>query len=116
VEDEPLLRQSVAKMLRKAGFSVIEAGDGTAAVDAIRTHQPSLAILFLDITIPGVPSSVVFEEANRLIPGICVIGTSAYSEAVAAVSLNGRIEHFTRKSYRVRDFMDMVRDSLPLRT
>jgi len=114
VEDEPLPRQSAAKLLPKSSFSVVEAGDGTAAVEATRKHKVSLDILFLDVTIPGAPSSVVLEEANRLIPGICVIVTSAYSEAVGAASLNGQVGHFIRKPYRIGDFIDMVRDFLTL--
>src|SRR5262249_21011938 len=39
VEDEEALRLAVSKMLRKKGFSVIEAIDGSAAVDLLRNHR-----------------------------------------------------------------------------
>ncbi len=39
VEDEDVLRLSVSKMLRKEGFTVIEAGDGSAAIDLLRDHE-----------------------------------------------------------------------------
>jgi PAS domain S-box-containing protein len=108
VEDEHLLCQAVAKMLRKTGFSVIEAGDGTAALEAIRAYKDSLDIVFLDITLPGASSRDVFLEAKRSIPGVKVIVTSAYSESVAATSLQAKIEHFIRKPYRVGDLVDLV--------
>ena len=38
VEDEGLLRQPVSKMLRKMGLCVIEACDGSEALDLIRAH------------------------------------------------------------------------------
>ena len=42
VEDEATLRLAVSKALRKKGFSVIDAGDGTIAMDLIRTFGKAL--------------------------------------------------------------------------
>jgi CheY-like chemotaxis protein len=39
VEDEDLLRQGISKMLGKMGLSVMEAGDGSAALDVIPAHS-----------------------------------------------------------------------------
>jgi PleD family two-component response regulator len=46
VEDEELLRQPVSKMLRTTGLSVIEASDGSAALDLIRAHKDQINLLF----------------------------------------------------------------------
>ena len=37
VEDENALRRAVAKMLRTTGFEVIEAADGSSAIDLLRS-------------------------------------------------------------------------------
>ena len=42
VEDEDPLRQAVAKMLRKNGFGVLEAADGSAAIDLLRANGARL--------------------------------------------------------------------------
>jgi PAS domain S-box-containing protein len=112
VEDEILLRQSVAKMLCRAGFTTVEASDGNAALKAIESYRNSLDVLFLDITIPGASSHEVFEAAKRLIPGIKVIVSSAYSEKFAAESLEGEVEHFIRKPYRVGELVAQIRESI----
>jgi PAS domain S-box-containing protein len=112
VEDEFLLRQSVAKMLCRAGFTTVEASDGNAALKAIESYRNSLDVLFLDITIPGASSHDVFEAAKRLIPGIKVIVSSAYSEKFAAESLDGEVEHFIRKPYRVGELVEQIRESI----
>ena len=39
VEDEDVLRFAVSKMLRKSGFQVIEANDGSSALELIRTRD-----------------------------------------------------------------------------
>ena len=112
VEDEFLLRQSVAKMLCRAGFSTVEASDGNAALRAIEVYRNSLDVLFLDITIPGASSREVFDAARRLIPGIKVIVSSAYSEKTAAESLGAEVKRFIRKPYRVGELVALIRESI----
>jgi two-component system, cell cycle sensor histidine kinase and response regulator CckA len=78
----------------------------------MRAHKSSIDVLFLDITLPGVPSREVFEEARRLRPEMRVIVTSAYGADVAATSLQVRIEHFIRKPYRLGNLVDLIRQAV----
>src|SRR4029078_9013232 len=50
VEDEDMLRAAVSKLLRRRGFSVMEANDGTSAVDLLRAHGNRIAVVLLDVT------------------------------------------------------------------
>jgi two-component system LytT family response regulator len=54
VDDEPLARQRLEDLLRgEPGVEIVgTAGDGAAAIDAIRTLRPDL--VFLDVQMPGV--------------------------------------------------------------
>jgi two-component system, cell cycle sensor histidine kinase and response regulator CckA len=112
VEDEDPLRQPVSKMLSKAGFSVIEARDGSAALDAIRAQNKPIQVLFLDITIPGASARDVYQEARRLRPEMRVVVTSAYTEEMAARSLQSAIERFIRKPYRLNDLVRLIELSI----
>jgi PAS domain S-box-containing protein len=111
VEDEAALRQPSSKILRNAGYSVFEAGDGDRALEVIRACQSRICVLLLDITLPGASSREVFEEASRLRPDMKVIVTSAYSAAAAAVALGGRVDRFLRKPYRLSDLTALVTDA-----
>ncbi len=115
VEDEEFLLQATAKMIRKAGFSVIEAKDGSAASETIRSHQSRIDLLLMDLSLPGTPSREVLEEAGRLRPEMKVIVASAYSEAMAAASLGRAVEHFLRKPYRSGDLIASIRQALTRR-
>ena len=108
VEDEDPLRQATSKMLVKRGFSVIEARDGSAALEAIRGQNNPIHVLLLDITLPGTPSSEVLQEARRLRPEMRVVVTSAYTEEMAAASLQGAVEQFIRKPYRLDDLARLI--------
>jgi DNA-binding response OmpR family regulator len=112
VEDEDSLRHPVSMTLRKAGLTILEASDGHVALDQIRAHKGQIDILFLDISLPGVPSRKVFEEARLLIPAAVVIITSAYSREHAAAALSASIAHFVRKPYRISDLVNLMREAL----
>ena len=52
MEDELNIRSFVVINLKRAGFEVIEAGDGQSALDAIAAN-PDVGVAILDIMVPG---------------------------------------------------------------
>jgi CheY-like chemotaxis protein len=113
VEDEIVLRDSISRILRTRGYAVLEAGDGTTAVDLIQTHTDAVDVVLLDVTLPGISSREVFEEARRRRPGLKIILTSAYSKEATDASFGGlRIEHFLRKPFKLDDLMALLQDDL----
>jgi PAS domain S-box-containing protein len=112
VEDEDLLRQAVSKVLGKKGYSVIEAKDGSVALAVIGDPQKLVNVILLDLTLPGISSRQVLEEAKRLRPQMKAIVTSAYTEQMAADLLIRRFDGFIRKPYQVAELMELVRRTL----
>ena len=112
VEDEDLIRRAISKMLHKQGFSVIEASDGSVALDLIRALDETLDVLVLDVTLPGASSREVFEEAKRLRPAMPVIVSSANTQEMAAASLAGKVERFIRKPFSLNDLSGLIRETL----
>jgi nitrogen-specific signal transduction histidine kinase len=112
VEDEHPLRQAVARMLRRRGFSVIEAEDGTVGLQAIRARQTPIDLALLDITLAGAPSSEVLREARQLRPEMPVIATSAYTQERATALLGGEPERFLRKPYRIEELAQVMQEVL----
>ena len=113
VDDENVLRLAVSKMLRKGGFQVIEAIDGSSALDLVRTHKDEIDVMLLDATLPGVPSREVFEEARHLRPNLEMILTSAYSRETVDASFAGLpVARFIRKPFRFDHLMHLLEDIL----
>jgi CheY-like chemotaxis protein len=113
VEDESPLRQAVARMLRKRGFEVLEAGDGSTAIEVLRASGDRIAVILLDMTIPGLGSHAVITEAARARPGLKVILTSAYSEEmVTATTSTPLIGGFIRKPFVLGDLVQMLQNVL----
>jgi len=75
VEDEPEIRVLVKTILEKAGYSVVEAEDGEAALRLVNEEEPDLVLL--DVMIPCIEGWEVCRrirenEATRRIPIIMV--------------------------------------------
>jgi PAS domain S-box-containing protein len=113
VEDEEHLRQAVVKMLRKTGFEVLEAANGSSAIDLLRANGVKIDAILLDMTIPGASCREVVAEAAHAKPNIKVILTSAYSQETIDGDMNPRQVHsFIRKPFRLRDLLHTLRSSL----
>jgi two-component system, cell cycle sensor histidine kinase and response regulator CckA len=96
-------------MLRKEGFTVLEAADGSEAFRMVGVHAAEITAMFLDVTLPGIASPKILREARRLRPDLRVIVTSAYSEQkVAAMSSDLGAHPFVRKPYRLVDFLKVL--------
>jgi PAS domain S-box-containing protein len=112
VEDESTLRFAVSSMLQRKGFTVLEAGDGTAALELIRSSEADFSAMLLDLTLPGASSRDVFEEARRLRPDLRVIFTSAYGHEAAQAALPGlESSKFIRKPFTIESLVNLLCNS-----
>ncbi len=63
VDDEPKIVQLARDYLEHAGFHVVVAGDGPAALTAARRERPDLVVL--DLGLPGLDGLEVTRELRR---------------------------------------------------
>lgn len=66
VENDPLVRQTLAQQLEIEGYLVYQAVDGLAALEVLENHQPEL--ILSEIEMPGM-DGVAFYRALRRRPG-----------------------------------------------
>jgi PAS domain S-box-containing protein len=109
VEDEEMLRLAVSKMLRRLGFSVIEAGDGTTGVNLFRAHESKIDMVLLDMTLPGMAVREVLKELLKIRPSVKVILTTAFGEDRALSSIGEqRVWGYVRKPYQFRELTRLL--------
>ncbi len=97
VEDEPLVRELVVLELEDAGYDVVQAEDGPAAL-AILEREPGVRLLFTDIRLPGgMTGWDIAEHARALRPDLPVIYTTGYSSEDLRLVAGA---HFLKKPYR----------------
>ena len=81
VEDEPLIRTSLAAALEEGGYALIESDTGAAAIDAIDMNE-SLAGLITDIRLgTGADGWEVARHARQRFPTVAVVYMSGDSAA-----------------------------------
>jgi two-component system, LytTR family, response regulator len=88
VDDEPLVRSSIVRALRRdKDIEVVsECGDGIAAINAIQSIQPDL--LFLDVHMPGFSGLEVLARLDDVRPPITIFVTAHKDYAVEAFDRN----------------------------
>jgi len=113
VEDEETLRLAVSKALRRRGFLVIEAGNGSEAMHVLSTRKDQIDGVLLDVTLPGTSSREVFYKIQETRPDVKVIVTSAYSKETVDTFFTGlQIDHFIRKPFQLGDLARLLGDVL----
>src|SRR5512138_991105 len=83
VDDEEIVRDSLASWLREDGYEVDAAADGPTAVE--RLGQRAYAVLLVDLKMPGMDGIEVLVQARETQPEAAVIIMTAYATVDTAV-------------------------------
>ncbi len=111
-EDERPVRNIVARILRRAGYVVLEARDGQEAVDTFKAHQRTVSLLLLDAVMPRKSGSDALAEVRVLAPSIPVVMSSGYSDVLANNRELAPQTAFLGKPYEPDDLLRTVREQL----
>jgi DNA-binding response OmpR family regulator len=107
VDDEPIVRDVVARYLRRDGFTALEAEGGEDARRLIEAHDPELVVL--DVMLPGVDGL----ELCRWIRGRSnlpvILLTARGEEADRIVGLELGADDYVTKPFSPRELIARVR-------
>lgn len=78
VDDDPTVSDVVRRYLERAGYAVVLAGDGVAALDAYQRERPDLVVL--DLMLPGMDGLEVCRRLRTKSTGISIIMLTALGE------------------------------------
>jgi len=95
IDDDPMARQLVRRLLEAEGFAVIEAADGAAGIEAAREVAPDC--ITLDVMMPGTDGWTVLTELKNdpELAGIPVIMLSVLDDRRLGFAL-GAAEYLTK--------------------
>jgi two-component system alkaline phosphatase synthesis response regulator PhoP len=107
VDDELKITRLVRDYLQQAGFGVIEAADGPAALSAVRRHDPDLVIL--DLGLPAIDGLDVTRtlRAESGIPIIMLTARSEESDRIVGLELGA--DDYIVKPFSPRELVARVR-------
>jgi two-component system, cell cycle sensor histidine kinase and response regulator CckA len=77
-DDEALVRRGVGRILTEAGYSVLEAADGEAALALFRDQRGKIDLILMDQSMPKVSGRALLQALLALEPDTKVITFSGY--------------------------------------
>ncbi|MCC6486749.1 MAG: response regulator, partial [Candidatus Hydrogenedentes bacterium] len=80
VDDEEPVRNVVASLLKRRGYSVLLAANGREGIRLYAEHMDSIDCVVLDLTMPDVNGDAVFREIRKMDADARVILSSGYDE------------------------------------
>jgi len=113
VEDEEGVRNLAAFILRDAGYSVLEARDGSEGASMAAGYDGHIHLLVTDVIMPGVGGRELVARLAPARPGLKVLYLSGYTDD--AVFRHGLLEEhvrFLRKPFTPATLARAVRDAL----
>jgi len=78
VDDEPLIRWSLAETLQDQGYGVLEAGDGRGALDTLAHAPQPVDVIMLDYRLPDSNNLQLLARIRALSPRSGVVLMTAY--------------------------------------
>lgn len=81
-EDSEEVMKAIKTMLTTFGYRVLEAKNGTEAVELFRAHKDDIHALLLDVIMPGKNGIEAFEEMRNIKPDVKVLFMSGYTNDI----------------------------------
>jgi CheY-like chemotaxis protein/HD-like signal output (HDOD) protein len=115
VDDMAMIREPIAACLKAAGFEVVCAGDGVAALAATSARVPDL--ILLDLAMPGMDGIKVLEALRAsprtvATPVILLTASSDKDHVVKAAKLGVR-DYLLKSRFSLPDLMQRVNKYVP---
>lgn len=108
IEDEPTLRENVAKKLRRSGYETDDCGDGEAALELLAAERYDLVLL--DLNLPKVDGMTVLRTLRRTDLETPVLILSARSEISDKVEgLDAGANDYLAKPFHLAELEARVR-------
>jgi DNA-binding NtrC family response regulator len=110
VDDDPLMRWSLAESLGERGFAVTEAGDGRTTIAAIERAAKPFDVVLLDYRLPDSTDLRLLQRVKTLAPTSQVIMMTSYIYDVAP-SAGASAYRIVSKPFEIDRLATLVREA-----
>ena len=109
LDDEALLRRSIAELLRRSGHSVIEVTSAATARDAISNAKGPIDVVLLDYRLPDSNDLGLLEEVRGRLPQTGVVLMTAFgTPEVVQEALDRGVYRVLNKPFDMHDVEGLI--------
>lgn len=112
VEDEPMVKEYIGEVLRRAGYRVLLAASANQALDTLEEHHTRIDLLVTDIIMPGSDGVTLVEQVKTRSPDLAVIYMSGYTGFANARQNSLPQDRFLQKPFSKDALLGMVQTAL----
>jgi two-component system, cell cycle sensor histidine kinase and response regulator CckA len=110
IDDDPVLLDSVAQLLRDMGFNVLTSKSGAKGLDMLNYAAQDVRVVILDYGMPQLNGEKTLEYVRRLNPTAKVIGLTGYKEEDLPASYRDGVDRLLTKPFRSPDLVLVLRE------
>jgi len=92
-EDHDIVRGVVTRILERAGYDVITACDGEECIRLYHEHRERVALVLMDVVMPGLDGPAASARLKILHPGVKVLFASGSTERAISASVAASPDH-----------------------
>jgi two-component system, cell cycle sensor histidine kinase and response regulator CckA len=113
VDDEESMQELASELLEEHGYSVVIAGNGRDAVEIYRRRGHEIALVVLDLVMPGMDGGQTYVELKALNPSLKAFFCTGFmpDHGIAALLERDRLRAI-QKPFNPRTFVQVVREVL----
>jgi signal transduction histidine kinase/ActR/RegA family two-component response regulator len=116
VEDEPQVRAIAARALSNAGFEVLQAINGAAALALVKTDERGFDVIVTDVVMPELNGLELARAVRQLLPQVGWVFMSGFPEAMQSAGPNEFTDAaFLSKPFAPQKLVDAVRERVQRR-
>jgi PAS domain S-box-containing protein len=116
VEDETAVRKLAAEVLRRSGYSILEAADGAEGLLVFEQHGHAIGLVITDVLMPNLGGMGLARRIRSLSPNTPILFMSGYSEDdLANQGLEDGMGMFLQKPFTISGFLKKVQEAVAMR-
>lgn len=113
IDDEDMVRETMADILIEAGLEVLQAADGPNGIHLFRKHAQEIKLVLLDLSMPKMSGEEVYYKLREIDPNVPVLLISGYSEhEIMDRFVNKGLAGFIQKPYTISSLLQQIRPHL----
>ncbi len=113
IDDEQLVLDVTSEMVGNLGYTVLIADSGPKAIEIFKTHFDTIDLVILDMIMPDMSGSTLFDHLMEINPDARILLCSGYSiDGKAEEIINRGCKGFIQKPYTVEQLAQKINEAL----